>query len=160
MGEWRRLGRIKQQLGDDECIEVLKACKRGVLSVLGDGGYPYGVPINHFWREADGCLYFHGGMRGHKIDAMRRCDKASFCVFDEGVRNPGEWWLNVRSVVVFGRIEFIEDKDLLVEVARDLSHKFTDDDGYIEHEIEKDGSHTLLFRLVPEHMTGKRVNER
>ena len=48
MGEWRRLGRIKQQLGDDECIEVLKACKRGVLSVLGDGGYRYGVAISHF----------------------------------------------------------------------------------------------------------------
>ena len=160
MVEWRRMSRIKQQLTEAECLEVLRSTKRGVLSVTGDGGYPYGVPINHFWRDADGCLYFHGGRRGHKIDALRTSDKASFCTYDDGARDEGEWWLTIKSVIVFGRVEFVDDEALLVEVSRDLSHKFTSDEGYIEGEIEKDGARTLLLRLVPEHMTGKRVTEK
>ena len=66
------LRRKKQQLPPEECLELLKTAKRGVLSVLGEGGYPYGAPINHWYCEADGKLYFHGGRLGHKIDAMRR----------------------------------------------------------------------------------------
>ena len=160
MAEWRRMARIKQQLTNEECVRILRETRRGVLSVIGDDGYPYGVPINHFWRDADGCLYFHGGRFGHKIDALRNCDKVSFCAYDEGVRAEGEWWLTVRSVVVFGRAEFVDDEDLLVEVARDLSLKFTSDEAYISHEIEHDGPRTLLIRLVPEHITGKRVTEK
>ncbi|MBE7009832.1 MAG: pyridoxamine 5'-phosphate oxidase family protein, partial [Ruminococcaceae bacterium] len=81
---FREMLRFKQALPREECIDILKREKRGVLSVLGDDGYPYGMPINHFYCEDDGKLYFHGGRKGHKIDALRRCDKASFCVYDEG----------------------------------------------------------------------------
>ena len=90
---------------------------------------------------------------------MKSHDKASFCVYDQGFRREGEWALNIRSVIVFGRIEFIEDKEKIYEIARRLSHKFTDDEEYIEHEIVRSGPGTLMFALVPEHMTGKLVNE-
>ena len=98
-------------------------------------------------------------MTGHKIDAIRRCGKASFCVYDQGFRREGEWALNIKSVIVFGRIEIIEDKETIYDMARKLSHKFTRDDAYIEKEITHSGPRTLMFRLVPEHMTGKLVNE-
>ena len=77
---FRDLVRKKQQIDDAECIEILKYEKRGVLSVLGDDDYPYGMPMNHYYNDADGKIYFHSGMCGHKIDAIRRHDKASFCV--------------------------------------------------------------------------------
>ena len=156
---FRKMLRIKQQLPEEECIDILKEEKRGVLSVVGDDGYPYGMPINHYYNEADGKLYFHSGKMGHKVDAIRRCDKASFCVYDQGYRREGEWALNIRSVIVFGRIELIEDMDTILDIARRLSYKFTDDESYIEHELEHDGPRTLMFALVPEHMTGKLVNE-
>ena len=156
---FRKMLRIKQQLPDEECIDILKEEKRGVLSVVGDDGYPYGLPINHYYNEADGKLYFHSGKIGHKVDAIKRCDKASFCVYDQGYRREGEWALNIRSVIVFGRIELIEDMDTILDIARRLSCKFTDDESYIEHELEHDGPRTLMFALVPEHMTGKLVNE-
>ena len=156
---FRKLARIKQQLDDAECIRILTEEKRGVLSVLGDDGYPYGMPLNHYYDPADGRLYFHSGMTGHKIDAIRRCGKASFCVYDQGFRREGEWALNIKSVIVFGRVEIIEDKETIYDMARKLSHKFTRDDAYIEKEITHSGPRTLLFRLVPEHMTGKLVNE-
>jgi len=151
--------RIKQQLSDDECIELLKNEPRGVLSVLGDDGYPYGVPINHFYCEEDGRIYFHSGRRGHKIDAIQQHDKVSLCVYDSGFRREGEWALNIKSVIVFGRVEIIDDRQRIYDICRRLSYKFTDDEQYIQREIEKSGPATFMFALVPEHITGKLVNE-
>ena len=129
---FREMLRKKQLLTQEECLAILKNEPRGVLSVLGDDGYPYGMPMNHFYCEADGKIYFHGGRKGHKIDAMMRHGKASFCVYDRGFRREGDWALNIKSVIVFGHIEFVEDQDKLYEIARLLSYKFTDDAQYIE----------------------------
>ncbi|MBQ1312422.1 MAG: pyridoxamine 5'-phosphate oxidase family protein [Blautia sp.] len=156
---FREVARVKQKLETQECIGILKREKRGVLSVLGDDGYPYGMPMNHYYCEEDGKLYFHSGKKGHKIDAMHECRKASFCVYGEGKPVEGSWALRFRSVVVFGRIEFVEDTEKIFEITRRLSHKFTEDDAYIEEEILRSGPGTLMFALVPEHITGKTVTE-
>ena len=156
---FRDMLRIKQQLSREECIEILKTQLRGVLSVNGDDGYPYGMPINHYYNEEDGALYFHGGKTGHKIDAIRRNAKASFCVMDDGTREEGEWFLRFRSVIVFGRIEFIDDDATLIEMSRRLSYKFTRDEDYISNEVKNFAARTLMFRLVPEHISGKRIKE-
>ncbi len=157
---FRDIQRVRQKLDREECLTVLKTAKRGVLSVIGDDGYPYGLPINHYYDEETGKLYFHSGKTGHKIDALRASDKASFCVMDEGERMEGEWWLTFRSVVVFGRVSFVEDYDEAIEVSRRLSCRFTDDGAYIEREIVQSGPAVLVFSLTPEHMTGKRVREK
>ena len=156
---FREMRRPMQALQEAECIEVLKTETRGVLSVLGDDGYPYGVPINHFYNDEDGHLYFHGAKFGHRVDAVKACDKVSFCCYDAGYRKDGEWALNVRSVIVFGRLVPVEDYDKTIDIARKLSYKFTQDEAYIAHEIKHSGPGTLLYELVPEHMTGKLVNE-
>ena len=61
-----------RMLSEAECIDILKSTKRSVLSVIGDDGYPYGMPINHYYNEEDGKIYFHGAKAGHKIDAIIR----------------------------------------------------------------------------------------
>ena len=156
---FREMNRKGQQLSHDECIDILKKELRGVLSVIGDDGYPYGLPINHFYCEEDGKLYFHSGMEGHKIDALRRCEKVSFCVCDEGTKKEDEWAITFRSVIVFGRAEVIEDREKIYDIARKLSYKFTSDEEYIAKEIKNAGPRTFMFALVPEHITGKRVKE-
>ena len=156
---FRDLMRKKQQLSTEECLEVLKSQPRGVLSVLGDEGYPYGMPMNHWYCQEDGKLYFHSGVKGHRSDAMTRCDKASFCVYDEGYRREGEWALNIRSVIVFGRLQVVTDEEKALAFIRQLSAKFTDDAEYVEREIAQAMDHTLVFALDVEHMTGKLVNE-
>ena len=157
--EFRELARKNKQIGQEECIALLRQQRRGVLSVLGEGGYPYGLPINHFYCPEDGKIYFHSGMTGHKVEALQRCGKASFCVYDQGFCKPGEWALNIRSVVVFGRVEPVEDRAWAMEVTRRLSRAFTQDETYIEEEIAQYGSHTLVLALTPEHITGKLVRE-
>jgi len=156
---FRKMLRSRQQLPQEECVQLLKSSLRGVLCVLGDDDYPYGLPINHFYCEEDGRIYFHSGRAGHKTDALRRHEKASFCVFDEGFKREGEWALNIRSVVVFGRVEIIEDRQKVYDITRRLSRKFTGDEAYIEREIEKSGPAAVLLALTVEHMTGKLVNE-
>ena len=156
---FREMNRKKQQLSQNECIQILKNEPRGVLSLMGDNGYPYGMPMDHWYNDDDGCLYFHSGKRGHKIDAINRCSKASYCVCDQGCPKEGHWSLNFRSVIVFGRIEIIEEYDRAMSMVRQLSLKYTNDTAYIDWEIQQSGKNTLVFRLVPEHITGKLVNE-
>jgi nitroimidazol reductase NimA-like FMN-containing flavoprotein (pyridoxamine 5'-phosphate oxidase superfamily) len=156
---FREMLRTKQALSKEACIEILKTGLRGVLSVSGDDGYPYGMPMNHYYCEADGKIYFHGGKQGHKIDALKRSSKASFCVYDAGNRDEGDWALRFRSVIVFGTVEMIDDPETVCRISDALSRKFTGDDAYIAQEIERFGSKTLLLALTPEHMTGKQVRE-
>ena len=156
---FREMLRKKQALSEEECIAVLKTQKRGVLAVLGDEDYPYALPINHYYNDEDGHIYFHGAKFGHRVDAVKRHDKVSFCVYDEGFRREGEWALNIKSVIVFGRLVPVEDEDKMIDFCRRLSHKFTDDESYIENEIKRAGFRTLMYELIPEHMSGKLVNE-
>ena len=87
---FREVARKKQSLEMSQIIKILNSEKRGVLSVQGDNGYPYGMPMNHFYNEEDGKIYFHCGAFGHRLDALKKHDKVSFCVFDQGYRNEGE----------------------------------------------------------------------
>ena len=86
---FRGMRRFKQELTQEECINVLINEPRGILSVLGDEGYPYGMVMNHWYYTEDGKLYFHCAKEGHKIDAIKSCDKVSYCVHDEGFRKEG-----------------------------------------------------------------------
>ncbi len=151
--------RIKQQISDEECIKVLKEQPRGVLSMIGDDGYPYGIPIDFWYCEDDGKIYFHGAKEGHKIDAVSKCDKVSFCVMDQGFRKDGEWALNITSVIIFGRISVVTDEKKRIEIGTNLCRKFSDDEEYMRHEVENALPRALCLGLTPEHMTGKLVNE-
>ena len=157
---FRELTRKNKQLPDAECIELLKNERRGVLAVNGDGGYPYAAPMNHYYNEADGCIYFHcGRARSHRLDALAASDKVCFCVCENGVRAEGDWELTVRSAVIFGRIEIVDDLDAIREICAALSRRFTDDEAYIEREIATFAESTYLLRLRPENICGKTVKE-
>ena len=96
---FREVARVKQKLSDEECMEILKSEPRGVLSLIGDDDYPYGMPMNFLYIPEDNAIYFHGGRKGHKIDAIMKNNKASFCTYDSGFKRPGEWSLNIKSVI-------------------------------------------------------------
>ena len=156
---FRELQRKNKQISMEECTELLKKETRGVLSVLGDDDYPYGMPMNHWYNEEDGKIYFHCGKSGHRLDALRKCNKVSFCTYDSGYREEGDWALHVKSVIVFGTMEIIDDMDTIADIARKLSYKFTQDEEYICTEIEKYAKATLLLQLTPEHVCGKQITE-
>ncbi len=156
---FREMRRFKQQISREECLRVLQEEKRGVLSVHGEDGYPYGVPMNHWYSPADGKLYFHGARAGHKIDAIAKDDRVSYCVFDTGYRREGEWALNVSSVVIFGRLRPVTDQEKVIEICSRLCEKFTEDEAYLQRELQHSLPRVLCLELTIEHMTGKLVNE-
>lgn len=156
---FRELSRKNRQLSAQECIELLKEQTRGVLSVLGDEGYPYGMPMNHLYNEADAAIYFHCGKGGHRLDALASYDKVSFCTFNRGEKIDDGWAYRVKSVIVFGRLQILDDREKVSEIAAKLSRKFTQDEAYIQREIELYAHETLLLKLIPEHICGKWVTE-
>lgn len=156
---FRPIRRIKQQLSHEECVCVLKNEVRGVLSVLGDDDYPYGIPINFYYSEDDNKIYFHGAKEGHKIDSIKKHDKVSFCVYDKGVLIDGKTGLNYKSVIVFGKIKPLEDKEKSVNICRLLANQFNFDKQYIEDEIKNFAKHVLVLELAPEYISGKAINE-
>ena len=156
---FRELVRKNKQLSEEACIEVLKNETRGVLSVLGDDDYPYGMPMNFWYNEEDGNIYFHCGNIGHRLEALQQHNKVSFCTYDKGTREEGEWAWKVKSVIVFGKIEITSDINEITDIVTKLSYRFVQDDEYIKEEIRLHGHRTLLMKLVPEHMCGKLVTE-
>jgi len=156
---FREIVRFKQAMEKEACLALLKEAKRGFLSVITEDGYPYVLPINHYYDEAGGRIFFHSGHIGHKLDCIKACDKASFAVIDEGRREGDDWPLHFESVIVFGRIRVIEDHEEVLRLSRALSRKFIDNEAEIEEEVKRSGFRTVGLELIPEHMTGKRVKE-
>lgn len=156
---FRQLRRIKQQLPKEVCINVLKSEVRGVLSVLGDDDYPYGVPINFYYSQDNNKIYFHGSREGHKIDAIKNHDKVSFCVYDKGTQIEGKRGLDYKSVIVFGRIKILEDRVKTINIVREFAEQFNFEKRYIDDEIKKFAKFVTVLELTPEHICGKTVNE-
>lgn len=148
--------RWKQQLTEKECIEVLEHEPRGVLSVHGEDGYPYGIPINFVYDG--GKIYFHGAKQGHKIDALKKDNKVSFTVMDHGYLEENKLGLNVKSVVVFGRIRFVDDLEETIRETRKLGLKYDPAD-FVESELKTKANVVQVLELSIDHMTGKLVNE-
>ena len=157
---FRPMRRSKQQVSEEACRTILRTEKRGVLAVLGDDGYPYTVPLDFYYDESDGKLYFHGAKEGHKLDAIARCDKVSFCVMDAGFVKDGDWALNITSVVVFGRLAPVTDAAKTKEKVCKLGLKYHPTAASVAEEWEHAKDRVLCLELTPEHITGKLVNEK
>ncbi|MBP3771152.1 MAG: pyridoxamine 5'-phosphate oxidase family protein [Treponema sp.] len=157
---FRQMRRFKQQVSEEKCIEILKNEWRGVLAVLGDDGYPYTIPLDFYYDEGDGKIYFHGAKEGHKVDAIEKCDKVSFCVMDKGFKKDEDWALNITSVVAFGRIKKVEDFEKVKEKVCKLGRKYHPSAEAVEIEWENAKNRVLCLEMTIEHMTGKLVNEK
>ena len=155
---FRPMRRKRQQLSEEECIHILQMATSGTLALLGDGGYPYALPISFVYD--DGKLYFHSAMSGHKVDAIRSCDKASFCVVDQDCVMPAEYTTYFRSVIAFGRIHIVMDETEKLTIARALGNRYNpNQEEALQKELEHGLSRMLAIRLDIEHLTGKEAIE-
>ena len=144
-------------LSKEDCEEILTNEPRGVLALLGDYDYPYALPMSHVY--IDGKIYFHGAMKGHKMDAIKKHDRVSYCVMDEGVENDDGWSYTFKSVIVFGRMRVLADNDEKVEKLTHLGDKFFPTHEQTVSEIERLLHRTAVFEITIEHISGKIVEE-
>ena len=157
---FRKMRRFKQAVSEEECRKILTEAKRGTFSVIGDDGYPYSLPINFYYDENDNRIYFHGAREGHKVDAIRNCDKVCFTTWNTGYREEGHWEWNVTSVIVFGRAKMIEDRETTEDKVRKLALKYYPTREEAEEDLARSIGKVQLFAIDIEHMTGKLVNEK
>lgn len=155
---FRKMRRTKQELPKEECIEILINEPRGVLALLGYNDYPYAIPLSHVY--ADGKIYFHGARKGHKIDAVKKHSKCSYCVRDEGIKAEDSWWYTFRSVIVFGQIKTLTDSDVKIKALTFLGDKFFPTHEDTVDEITRLLDKTEVFELTIEHISGKIVDEK
>lgn len=159
MDHYRKMRRFKQEITREECIEVLKKAPRGVLSMHGENGFPYSVPINQYYDEENGKLYFHGAKEGLKLDLLRENNKVCFTIIDEGYQNEGEWPMHFHSVICLGTIHEVTDHKSFVYHLRKLGNKYYPSEEDVEDLIAKTISRICMLEMDIEKMTGKHVKE-
>ena len=155
---FRKMRRYTQELPESEALDILKNSTSGTLALLGDEGYPYAVPLSYVY--ADQKLYFHCAKEGHKIDAIKNCSKASFCVIDEDNIVAAEFTTYFKSVIAFGKIKIIENADEIRTAIEILSDKYCPVGEELRNkEIESSISRLCMLEFEIEHLTGKEAKE-
>lgn len=158
---FRDMRRKKQELTQEETKEILLKGTSGVLAVLGGDGYPYAVPLSFVYDAADAAVYFHCARSGHKLDAIRQNEKASFCVIGQDVIVPEEYTTYYTSAIVFGQIHILEDEAEKRRAIEKLAVKYAPKDSEAGRKaaINKDFAPLCMLKLSIGHMSGKQSIE-
>ena len=156
---FREMRRSRQALAPEQCEEVLLRGTSGVLALAGDGGYPYAVPISYLYENSK--LYFHCAKAGHKLDAIRREPRASFCVIGEDRVVPAEYTTYFRSVIAFGRIRVLEEDGEKLEAIQRLAEKYAPEESpqSRRNAIHREWAPLCMLEMSIDHLTGKEAIE-
>lgn len=156
---FREMRRIKQKLSAEESSLILERNTNGILAVHGDNGYPYTVPLSYVF---DGnCIYFHSAKTGHKIDAVEKDPKASFCVIDKDMIVPEEYTTYFKSVIVFGKVSEITDDGEKFQAIEKLALKYAPNDTAENRisAINRDLKPLCMLKMGIEYISGKQAIE-
>ena len=154
---FRKIRKIKNEIDKDAVDSLLHSCRRGVLSMNGEDGYPYAIPVNYYYDEANQKIYFHGAKVGYKVDCLNLCDKVCFTVFGNESIKDLEWAPYVQSVVVFGRCHLVDTNN---EVLKTFMMKYYPSVDLVDKVIEEDSEFVQMYEISIEHKSGKQVQEK
>lgn len=159
---FRPIRRKKKEISREAAEQLLLQERRGVLAMHGDDGYPYAIPVNYLYDQEKQKIYFHGARVGHKVDAIKACDKICFTVYgNENIKIPEESWAPfLQSVVVFGRCHLLENQPNNTELVKRIAMKYYLDEKLADQEIELSGKAVQLYEIEIEHLSGKEIQER
>ncbi len=156
---FREMRRKKQALSPQENADILYRGKSGVLALAGDNRYPYALPISYVYDGEK--IYFHCAKSGHKLDAIQRNEKASFCVIDQDQIVPEQYTTYYRSVIVFGRIQVMGDEQKKRNAIEKLAAKYAPDDSAVscENAINQGWERLCMLEMTIDCITGKQAKE-
>lgn len=157
---FRTIRKKKNELDKNAAESLLQYSRRGILAVNGDDGYPYAIPINYIYDRETQKIYFHGARAGHKVDALRACDKVCFSVYGNETIKEESWAPFMQSVVVFGRCHLVEAGEEATALLKRFAMKYYPDEQMVDEEIARAGKAAQLFEIEIEHLSGKEVQER
>lgn len=141
-----------------EIIEVIKHCDVCRLA-LNDEGYPYILPLNFGMDIVNEklILYFHSALEGHKVDLIRKDNRASFemdCKHQlQYIEEKGYCTMAYESVIGIGQIRILEEDEKMDALKKIMSHYHTGKDAYFNTAAIP---RTLVYALEVATITGKR----
>jgi hypothetical protein len=150
---FREMRRIGNALPKEEAVAMLQKATNGVLSVSGDDGYPYGVPVSFTYR--DNQIIFHCATEGHKLDGIRRNPKVSFCVVEQDDIIPEQFNTLYRSAIAFGQARILEGEEKRAYIEAIAKKYAPDYDKEAKDYIESDWSGFSVVVIDVDHLTGK-----
>lgn len=145
--------RSDKMLTNEEMLEILNTAEYGILSTVGENGYPYGVPVSYLYK--DGNIYFHSAAEGHKLDNMKLNNKVSFCVVKDVALIPDDFNTKFKSVICFGDVIEIEEhkkQEIYILLLEKFSNKYME--AGMEY-IRKFGAKAKVYKIEIAHMTAK-----
>ena len=150
---FRESRKPEKTLSESEMKEILATAEYGVLSTVGEDGYPYGIPVNFVY---DGkALYFHGAKEGHKVDNLRFSNKVAFTVVVDTQVLPKEFNTKFRSVIVFGKamIATDEERSKVFELILEKYAQTNIENGhmYVAHSVHE----ADIYKIQIEHASAK-----
>ena len=157
---FRAMRRKKKEISTEAAKQLMLYERRGIFAVNGDDGYPYAIPVNFYYDEAQNKIYFHGAAVGHKAEALRSNDKVCFTIYGNETIKEEAWAPYMQSTVVFGRCRILEDEEQTMELVRKVAQKYYPDAQLIEEEIARSGKAVRIYEITIEHMSGKEIQEK
>ncbi len=157
---FRPIRKKKNEISTEDAKELLRTCRRGVLAVNGDDGYPYAVPINYWYDETNQRIIFHGAKAGHKVDSIKKNDRVCFTVVGHETVKDEAWAPYLQSAVVFGRCRLVENREDAMQLVKRFAMKYYPDEAAVNEEIAQSGMAVQMFVIDIEHLSGKEVQEK
>lgn len=151
---FREMRRVKNEMSTGEAIKLLENSSNGVMSVIGDEGYPYGVPVSYTYSENK--IYFHGAKTGHKLDAIINNPKVSFTVVCKDEIQPSKFTTKYESAIIFGKAHVADDEEKMKALELIIGKYSKDFIKEGREYIKEDWNNTMAFVIDVEHITGKK----
>ena len=149
---FRAMRRKDRCLSEDEARNILKQGKFGVLSLIGEDGYPYGVPM-HYVMEGDSLFVHCSAQGGHKTDAIDSDSRVCFTVVEteDGIKS--------RSAIFFGKAQQVTKgrKKVLEKMVEKFVPKFAWEQAKagIPYAVDR----IKAYELKIEHLTAKWIDK-
>ena len=152
---FHKMRRSTQAMEESRCREVLQRNTSGILSLLDENGYTYGVPMSYL--PVGNVIYFHCAKVGAKMDAVRHHDKGSFTVIDRDEVIPEEYTTHYRSVIAFGRARILTDEEELGMAIRAMGRRYNSraSEQRLEQAVAAEYAGLAMIALEIEHLSGK-----
>lgn len=144
----------ERALDREEAFEILRKGSYGILSTMGDDGYPYGVPLNYTCLDDE--IYFHSAGQGHKLENIRHIQKVCFCVVTRSAVLSREFDTDYESVIAFGKAVEVCDDVQKERFFMSLLNKYSE--AFIPAGLKymkKYWDVTTVIKINIDHITGK-----
>ena len=147
--------RLKDRaVNGEKAIEIITKGSYGVLSTIGEDGYPYGVPLNYTYY--DNCICFHCAQEGLKLENINFNNKVSFCVVTKSDVLGNEFDTDYESAIAFGKANVIADDSEKNKILLSVLNKYSAD--YLKagnNYMKKYWDETKVIKIKIEHLSGK-----